>query len=472
MKHKKLLSLLLVVVAVLLAAFHVADAAEEASSGELKSQLESLEYEKDAIDSMLKDLQNRYSSNRNELSAMVAEKENIDQQIFLLHQQIVNTEAQVATYRLLIAEKQVELEAAQARLNELNEQHKDRIRTMEEDGRMTYWSVLFKANSFADLLDRLSIIEEIAASDRRRLDELKAAAQELNDAQTALVEEKTSLEAIQQEQQTAYAQLEQKRVDAELLLDELEDMGVEYESLLDDGEALQEQLAEQIAQAEKDYDAAKYKEWLATSEPPTTAPPPTTVPPTTAAPTTEPTTKPTEAPAKPTEAPTKPTEAPTEPTEAPTEPTEAPTEPTEAPTEPPKQEIKAEWRSPLLRSSYITSPYGMRVHPISGKYKMHHGVDLYSFLGDTVVAARGGEVTVASYQAGGAGYYVTINHGDGYSSTYMHLTHYVVKKGDFVSAGQTIGYVGSTGASTGPHLHFGIFYQGKSVNPAEYVDFS
>ena len=467
MKHKKFLSALLVTVTVLLAAFNVADAAEGTTSSELKAQLESLESEKDAIDSMLKDLQNQYSSNRNELSAMVAEKENIDQQIFLLHEQIGNTEAQIATYRLLIAEKQVELEEAQARLSALNEQHKDRIRTMEEDGRMTYWSVLFKANSFADLLDRLSIIEEIAASDRRRLDDLRAAAQEVNDAQTALVEEKASLEAIQQEQQTAYAQLEQKRADAEKLLDELEDMGVEYENLLDDGELLQEQLAEQIAQAEKDYDAAKYKEWLATSVPPTTAPPPTTVPPTT-----KPATKPTEEPTKPTEAPTKPTEAPTEATEK-TEPTEAPTEATQAPTEPPKQEEnKVVWRSPLLRSSYITSPYGMRFHPVYKVWKMHHGVDLYSFLGDTVVATRGGEVTTAAYQEGGAGYYVTINHGDGYSSTYMHLTHYVVKKGDFVSAGQTIGYVGSTGASTGPHLHFGIFYNGSSVNPAEYVDFS
>ena len=86
-KHKKILSLLLVTAAVLLGAFHVADAAEEASSSELKSQLESLENEKDAIDSMLKDLENQYSSNRNELSAMVAEKENIDQQIFLFHRQ-------------------------------------------------------------------------------------------------------------------------------------------------------------------------------------------------------------------------------------------------------------------------------------------------------------------------------------------------------------------------------------------------
>jgi murein DD-endopeptidase MepM/ murein hydrolase activator NlpD len=114
----------------------------------------------------------------------------------------------------------------------------------------------------------------------------------------------------------------------------------------------------------------------------------------------------------------------------------------------------------------------MRVHPISGVRKMHHGVDLFAYTGDTVVATRGGVVTIASFQEGGAGYYVTINHGDGFSSTYMHLTHFIVKVGDIVAQGQTIGYAGSTGGSTGPHLHFGIFLNGGSVNPVNYVKFN
>ena len=417
-------------------------ASAEPTSSELKAQIEKLEQESDDIAAMLEQLEQQYSENRTELAAMVQQKENIDQQIFLLHEQIANTEDQIATYRLLIADTQVELEEAQTRLEELNEQYKDRIRAMEEDGRMSYWSVLFKANSFSDLLDRLSMVQEIAASDNRRLDELKTAAQAVNDAQNALKEEKAALEQVQQEQETTYAQLEEKRIEAERLLDELEDMGVEYENMMDDGELLQQQLAEQIAQAEKDYDAAKYLEWLATSVPPTTAPPPTTVPPT-----------------------TKPTETPADPTE----PKEDPTKPTE---EEKNESSDVVWRSPLLRSSYVTSAYGMRYHPISGKYKMHHGVDLYSFEGDPIVATRGGVVTTADYQAGGAGYYVTINHGDGFSSTYMHMTHYEVKKGDYVTAGQVIGYVGSTGGSTGPHLHFGIFYNGSSVNPVDYVNFA
>ena len=59
---------------------------------------------------------------------------------------------------------------------------------------------------------------------------------------------------------------------------------------------------------------------------------------------------------------------------------------------------------------------------------------------------------------------------DGFSSIYMHMTHYIVKPGDFVIAGQIIGYCGSTGGSTGPHLHFGIYYNGTAVNPAKYIN--
>ena len=133
---------------------------------------------------------------------------------------------------------------------------------------------------------------------------------------------------------------------------------------------------------------------------------------------------------------------------------------------------EAVWRSPLTKPSWIVSPYGMRLHPKLGIWRMHHGVDLDGDLGDPIVAARSGVVSYATYEEYGGGNYIFINHGDGYSSTYMHMTHYIVKVGDIVSAGQVVGYMGSTGLSTGVHLHFGIYYNGESVNPADYVDFS
>ena len=81
---------------------------------------------------------------------------------------------------------------------------------------------------------------------------------------------------------------------------------------------------------------------------------------------------------------------------------------------------------------------------------------------------RSGTVSAATYSYD-CGYYVQINHGDGYRSIYMHMTHYVVSAGQHVSQGQVIGYCGSTGISTGPHLHFGISKNGVYVNPANYI---
>ena len=111
----------------------------------------------------------------------------------------------------------------------------------------------------------------------------------------------------------------------------------------------------------------------------------------------------------------------------------------------------------------------MRKHPVLGYERMHNGVDMAAPQGTPIYAAKSGKVTTTSYQAGGAGYYVSINHGDGFASIYMHMTNYIVKPGQHVSTGQVIGYVGSTGGSTGPHLHFGISYKGTYVNPMSYI---
>ena len=128
----------------------------------------------------------------------------------------------------------------------------------------------------------------------------------------------------------------------------------------------------------------------------------------------------------------------------------------------------ATWVCPV--SDYrLSSPFGMRKHPVLGYSRMHNGIDMAAASGTPIYATRAGTVTTASYQAGGAGNYVSINHGDGFASIYMHMTNYVVSKGQTVSQGQLIGYVGSTGLSTGPHLHFGISYAGTYVNPLAYI---
>ena len=125
----------------------------------------------------------------------------------------------------------------------------------------------------------------------------------------------------------------------------------------------------------------------------------------------------------------------------------------------------------LVPCSYVklTSPFGNRTSPTAGASSYHQGVDLAAPQGTPVYASRAGRVTVAGYGSA-AGYYVTINHLDGFSSIYMHLNNYVVSSGQTVSAGQLIGYVGRSGVATGYHLHFGISYNGAYVNPASYVN--
>jgi murein DD-endopeptidase MepM/ murein hydrolase activator NlpD len=97
---------------------------------------------------------------------------------------------------------------------------------------------------------------------------------------------------------------------------------------------------------------------------------------------------------------------------------------------------------------WVSSPFGEREHPVYGTVLTHNGIDLAAYGGTPIYASRTGQVTTATYGISG-GYYVTINHGDGYSTSYLHMTHFIVQAGDFVAQGQVIGYVGSTGTSTG-----------------------
>lgn len=116
----------------------------------------------------------------------------------------------------------------------------------------------------------------------------------------------------------------------------------------------------------------------------------------------------------------------------------------------------------------INSPYGMRGHPTDGGRKFHTGVDIAAPEGTPVKAAKSGVVTKAEFGKSGSGYgsfgnVVVVDHGDGMQTVYAHLSGYAAKAGDKVSAGQTIGYVGSTGKSTGNHLHFIVQKSGLTV---------
>ncbi len=114
------------------------------------------------------------------------------------------------------------------------------------------------------------------------------------------------------------------------------------------------------------------------------------------------------------------------------------------------------------------SAYGWRPHPILGVMKFHAGEDIGAPSGTPILAADSGTVILATYNAGGYGYYVTISHGNGRVTLYAHMSSMAVSSGSNVTKGQVIGYVGSTGLSTGPHLHFEVRVNGATTDPKSY----
>ncbi|MBS1403116.1 MAG: peptidoglycan DD-metalloendopeptidase family protein [Oscillospiraceae bacterium] len=123
---------------------------------------------------------------------------------------------------------------------------------------------------------------------------------------------------------------------------------------------------------------------------------------------------------------------------------------------------------PCPSTHYVTSKFGWRYHPIFHENRYHSGVDIGAGYGATIVAADGGTVITAG-SVSGYGNCVVINHGNGLTTLYGHMSSIAVSVGQRVSKGQTIGYVGSTGNSTGPHLHWEVSVNGQRVNPLNYA---
>ena len=195
MNRKKLVSILAgIMAAVLLLSLlaSIIPAVSAASSSEIRKEINGLKAEREEIKGQIDELQGQIDANMSEIEKIIAKKSAIDQEISLLYQQMENINKQITAYGLLIADKQDELDAARARHAELAAKNKERIRAMEENGKVSYWSVLFEANSFSDLLDRLQMVEEIATADQRRLQEMRDAAKAVEEAQAALAAERLS----------------------------------------------------------------------------------------------------------------------------------------------------------------------------------------------------------------------------------------------------------------------------------------
>ena len=374
-----------------------------ATTSEIKDQITDLKVENAVIQAQIDSVRSQYNANASEIQALVDKKNAVDQEIALLHDQILNINEQLRIYGQMISDAQERLDNANLRLAQLNRQYKERIRAMEEEGEITYWQVIFESSSFTDMLDRMNMVDEIAAADTQRLVDLQVASATVEENQRILNEEMLDLQETRQQLSDSEEMLKVKRTESDDILRELIAQQSEFQAVLDEASKIQDDLLTEIAQKQKELQAAQYKEELVKMALKGENPP-----------------------------------------------------------------SNATWIEPV--SGYtISSPFGNRKSPTAGASSNHKGVDMACPSGTPIYATRAGTVTVASYQAGGAGYYVSINHGDGFASIYMHMTRYVVSKGQSVAQGELIGYVGSTGIATGPHLHFGVSYGGTYVNPMAYL---
>ena len=377
--------------------------AQAATTSEIKEEITDLKVENAVIQAQIDAVRSQYNTNASEIQMLVNKKDAVDQEISLLQEQIINVNEQLRIYGQMVSNIQEKLDESNAQLTSLNKQYKARIQAMEEEGEVTYWQVIFQSRSFTDFLDRMNIVDEIAAADTQRLVDLQVAAANVEANQKILAEEMADLQEVRQQLAESEEALEKKRTESDELLRQLIAKQEEFQAVLEESEALQTQLMNEIAQKQRELQAAEYKEELVKMALRGENPP-----------------------------------------------------------------SNATWREPV--SGYtITSAFGYRKAPTAGASTYHQGIDMACPTGTPIYATRSGTVTRASYQAGGAGYYVSISHGDGFASIYMHMTRYVVSAGQSVSQGQLIGYVGSTGVSTGPHLHFGISYGGTYVNPMAYL---
>ncbi len=382
--------------------------AKQLSSDEIRDEIADLEKEQADLEANLKELEQQISDNRDDITDIIGQKDVIDQKVTIINTQITNINEQIAAKSLLIAAKQEELEKAEAELELLWQKYKERIRAMEEGGTVSYWSVIFEANDFSDLLDRINMIQEIAKSDVSKIEMLDKAKKEVEASKLALDAEKKELDASREEGQRKQVQLAREREESNALLAELISKDEEWKQLLEEAEEAADELIDKLADLQVELTEAEKRE-LAEKDQNLQNGRPTYV-----------------------------------------------------------DKDGITWALPIDYRR-LSSVYGYRTHPVTGvKNKKHNGVDLTAAIGTPVYATRAGKVTFVGYDSS-AGNYITIQHNNGYTSTYMHLDSFKVKKGDYVDMGQLIAKSGNTGGSTGPHLHFGIKKNGSWVNPQNYL---
>ena len=268
---------------------------------------------------------------------------------------------------------------------------------MEERGKVSYWSVLFKAESFTDLLGRMDIVNEIMDADQAVIDQLQALQVEIEEKKASLEASKAEAEAAKADLVAKKTELDAQRKEAIALVNEINDNENEYKETLDELDKEEERIQAMIVKKSKELAAQQAAQNGGTSN-----------------------------------------------------------------------AALGGYIWPVS-SHYITSTFGGRASPGGIGSTNHKGIDIGRVGYTTEIhAAKAGTVIVSQYSSS-YGNYVVVSHGSGNTTLYAHMSSRKVSVGAYVNQGDVLGITGSTGHSTGPHLHFEISENGVRINPLNYL---
>lgn len=407
MKQKKAISIICIILALLLALSLIFSVLGSVGAYAVsQSQIDALEDQKNELRSKREEMQANIDELKASQADILEQKAALDERNELNLQAIELIDEQIELYSKLIEEKALEVEAAKATEDAQFEEYCKHVRAMEENGKYTYWALLFKSKSLSELLSNIDMVGEIMDADKRLYDQFTAARENTERVKAEYEATLVELQAKQADLQKEKEAL-QEQIDAatKMIVDLQADID-EYTAAYEENEAaegaIQSQINSLAAQMKAEEEAARKAAEAAKQSYTGTG-----------------------------------------------------------------STATGSFVWPIPSSTYVTSGFGWRIHPIFGTKRYHNGIDISANSGSTIVAADSGTVSIATYSSS-YGNYVVLYHSGGTTTLYAHMSSIAVSAGDSVSQGDTIGYVGSTGWSTGPHCHFEISANGTRVNPLNY----
>ena len=384
-----------------------------------QDDIDALRAQRDAIQARRLEKQAVVDQLEAEQAGVMQQKRALDERNLYTFQQIQLNDQEIALYDEMIAEKEEELLGAQRLEQEQLDRYRARVRAMEENGTLNYLAMILKANNLGELLSAIDDIGEIMQSDRKLEDAYIQARENTEEVKAEYEEYRAEINGKQDALREEKAKLEAEIDEATQLLvsigEDLENRQAEFDAIMAEEERTEAAIDKLVAQLEAERAEAARK----AAE------------------------------------------------EAAAKAAAQGGGGGGASTGGGSAGATGSFIFPVASYVYISSRFGERVHPITGELKNHNGMDIASNMGTTVYAADGGKVVLAEWY-GGYGNCIMIDHGNGYKTLYGHLSSINVSNGQNVSQGAVIGAVGSTGNSTGPHLHFEVYANDSRIDPEQF----